>query len=131
MAGIKGRQVIFEWGGDVIPGAREKSAALNGERIDVTSDEDNGWRTLMDDGAAENQVDLGINGVTKSTILRRDWFAGDRIKTGTLEYPDGGIISGEFHLVSYSEGMPYNGAVTFESTFQSSGVVTYTPPTAT
>ena len=47
MPGFVGRKIIFTWGGQQIDGVREKSAALNGEPIDVTADESDGWRELL------------------------------------------------------------------------------------
>lgn len=126
MDGHLGREVIFEWGGDEIPGVREKSIAINGEPVDVTADDNDGWRKLLT-VAAENQVDITLSGVTKNAALKVDWFAGARTKAVTLEYPNGDVIAGEFYLANYSDTGPYNGAMTFEATLQSSGVVTYTP----
>lgn len=123
--GFIGRAVIFTWDGAVIPGVREKGVSLNGEPIDVTSDENNGWRKLLTE-AGQNQVDLSLSGVTKSRVFRQAWFSGQRTKVATIEYPDGDIITAEFYLGTYNETGPYNDAMTFESTVQSSGVVTYT-----
>jgi predicted secreted protein len=126
MPAFKGRDIQLTWGGEVIPGVREKSAALNGEAVDVSSDEDNGWRSLLA-VSAENQVDVGISGVTKNDRLKRDWFAGTRTKTVVITYPDGGVISGTFFLATYTDTGPYNDATTFEAELQSTGVVTYIP----
>lgn len=126
MAAYAGRKVKLEWGGAEVPGVREKGVTLNGEAIDITSDDDDGWRELLDE-AAENQVDISLSGVTKSKVLMTDWFAGNRTKAATLTYPDGEVISGTFRMSTYSETGTYNDATTFESTLQSTGVVTFTP----
>ena len=134
MPSFKGRSITFTWGDDgasppvpfQIPGVREKSIALNGEPIDVSADDSGGWRELLT-VAGENQVDISINGVTREDQLKADWFAGNRTKTVTITYPDGGVISGLFYLVNYSDTGPYNDATTFDAELQSTGVVTYTP----
>lgn len=126
MAATLGRKILLEWEDEEIPGVREKGININGEPVDLTSDDDNGWRTLHDE-AGQNQIDITVSGVTKSHALRADWFAGTRTKT--LEITDstnGGVIAGEFFLASYNETGTYNEAVTFEATFQSTGAVTYT-----
>jgi predicted secreted protein len=126
MPGFIGRRVVFTWGGVEIEGVREKSAACNGEAIDVSSDDSDGWRELLSE-AGENAVDISLSGVTKDKTLKTDWFAGNRTKTVELTYPDGGVLSGTFFLVSYTDTGPYKDATTFEATLQSSGPVTYTP----
>lgn len=130
MAARVGRQTKFFWGGELpaneIAGIREKSIAINGEPIDVTSDEDNGWRLLLT-VAAQNEVTISISGVTKDRKLIVDFFAGTRTRALTIQYPGGDELSGTFYLASLTEGEPYNDASTFEAELQSSGVVTYTP----
>jgi predicted secreted protein len=134
MPAFKGRNIAFTWGDDgaeppvatPIPGVREKGISLNGEPIDVSSDESNGWRELLD-VSGEDQVDVSLSGVTKSPNLKVDWFAGARTKAVTITYPDGAVISGNFYMANYSDTGPYNDATTFETELQSSGAVTYTP----
>lgn len=125
---FKGRSVTFEWNGSEIPGVREKGLAISGEPVDVTSDEDAGWRTLLDsNGATQDQIDITLSGVTKSSILKRDWFEGSRSGTATLTYPDGTTISGTFYLSAYNETGAYNDATTFDATLMSSGPVVFSP----
>lgn len=124
-----GRKVTFEWNSAEIAGVREKSAACNGAPINVTSDESDGWQTLLTD-PGEDAVTISLSGVTKETTLRADWFASNRTRAVTIGYLDGGTLTGNFYLASYSEGMPYNDAVTFEAELQSAGEITYTPPAA-
>lgn len=126
--GHLGREVIFEWGGKEIPGVRQKAIALAGEGIDTTSDENDGWRTLLADSGV-NTVEITISGVTKSRALKNDWFKGTRTKVVVLEYPDGHTLSGTFRLASFTDTGPYNEAMTFEATLQSTGPVTLTPYT--
>ncbi len=130
MAAAAGRQVTFLWGDESpqveIPGVREKGIELNGEPIDITSDDDNGWRSLLSI-AAESQVNINISGVTKNARLKVDWLNGDRLQQVTINWPDGGILTGTFFLASMTETATYNAAMVFEAALQSSGIVTYTP----
>lgn len=126
MTANAGREVDFEWDGATVLGIREKSAALNGEPINVTSDEDSGWQTLLTI-AGENKVEISISGVSKDVRLKTAWFTGDRTNTVTLTYPNGDILTGTFYLASFKQGMPYKDAMTFEAALQSSGEVTFTP----
>lgn len=127
MVANAGREVDFLWNGLPLLGVREKNIAFNGEPINVTSDEDEGWRTLIADVAAENQVDITLSGVTKDTRLKIDWFAMTRTRSASFTYPNGDVISGTFMISAFSEGVPYNDAITFECTLQSTGEVFYAP----
>ena len=126
MVANAGRDVDFEWNGAPVLGVREKSAASNGEPIDVTSDEDNGWRTLLT-VPGQNEVEISLSGVTKDTRLKVDWFAGTRTRVATFTYPNGDVLTGSFFMANFNEGITYNDAITFECTLQSTGVVVYTP----
>lgn len=130
MVAKAGRQVVFTWGSASPPveiaGVREKGIELNGEPIDITSDENDGWRTLLS-LPAENQVNVSLSGVTKDRTLITDWFAGTRTREATFTYPDGSILQGEFFLATFNDTAVYNEAVAFEASLQSTGVVTFTP----
>lgn len=123
---FKGRKIQITWNGETILGVRERSLKLQGDPVDVTSDDDDGWRRLADEnGAAQDNVDVTVGGVTKSSAFKDTWFS--RVRTGTLEilYPTGHKISGTAVLVSYTDTGPYNNATTFEAQFQFSGPVTF------
>jgi predicted secreted protein len=126
MAARVGRKIKFRWGGAEIPGVREKGVTLNGEAIDITADDSNGWREVLAD-PAENQVEISLSGVTKSHVLKADWFAGTRTRPAEIEYDDGAKINGTFFMSTHSETGTYNDAATFEATLMSTGVITYTP----
>jgi predicted secreted protein len=128
MAARVGRKIKFRWGTPAaeIPGVREKGVTLNGEAIDISADDSNGWRELLAD-PAQAQVDVSLSGVTKTHTLKADWFAETRTKYAEIEYDDGAKIAGQFYLSNYAETGVYNDAATFEATLQSTGVITYTP----
>lgn len=131
MDGFLGRDIVFQWGGnspgDTIAGVREKGIECSGEAIDVTSDENDGWRKVLTE-AGQNEVTISLSGVTKDTRLKVAWFSQARTQPIFLTYPDGGIISGTFYLQSFTETGAYNDATTFEAELISSGAVTYTAP---
>jgi predicted secreted protein len=130
MAASAGRQITVLWGSESpqpeLEGVREKGIELNGEPIDITSDDDNGWRSLLTI-AAQNEVNLSISGVSKDGVLRADWFAGTRTQPATIRFADNSEITGIFYLASYNETGTYNEATVFEAELQSSGVIAYTP----
>lgn len=126
MAEDLGRNIAVTWGGVIIAGLRERAIAVNGEPVDVSSDEDDGWQKLLAEPGMQS-VNITLSGVTKSAALKNDWFAGNRQKTLVITYPDGATLSGTFHMASYTDTGPYADAITFETELRSTGTVAYTP----
>lgn len=123
--GTLGRKVVFTWNGATIEGVREKGVACAGEPINVSDDDSDGVRELLDE-PGESTIDISLSGVSKDETLATDWHAGDRIGAVTLTYPNGRVVSGDFFLASYSETGAYNDAITFEAALQNTGAVTFT-----
>jgi len=130
MASEYGRKVVFTWDTAPILGVREKSLSVNGEAVNVTSDEDDGVQVLLAEDA-ETSVQIELSGVTKDNILRTAKMAGGAGLRAdvSMTYSDGGTIAGTFQLGPYSEGQPYNEAITFTASLMSTGVVAYTAGT--
>lgn len=127
MSAQSGRKLIIKRGTTVIAGVRTKGVTINREPIDITNDDDDGWRGILAE-PGEKQIDLSVGGVTKDDTLRAVAFADPAVfEDMTLEFPDGSVISGDFFISSYNESGDYNDAITFDATFQSSGVIDYTP----
>lgn len=124
--GFAGRAVTFTWNGATVKGVREKGITYNGEAINVTSDEDAGWRTLLD-VSAEDSIDVSLSGVTKDEVLANAYLTGQRTGDVVLEYPNGRVLAFTAYLANYAETGPYNNAVTFTASLQSTGLPTYTP----
>ena len=130
--GIVGR-AVKAYKGDEATGtlfiARSKSITLGSESIDVTSDGDDGFRTLLSE-PAQRSIDMAIEGV-----LRQDDFVGELLDPSpatflqeyTLVFPQIGEVTGDFFLSNVELGAPYNEAVTFSATLESSGEWTFTP----
>lgn len=125
-----GRNVELTWGSDSPPqgiaGVKEKSFTLNNEPIDISSDDDNGWRNILET-PGQKQVELKVSGVTKDRQLIADWFSADLTQPVTLTYEDGARISGNFFLSEYSDKGNFKDAVAFDATLMSTGTITYTP----
>lgn len=131
MAAEAGRDLDMYWGGQTSGtriACREKSISSNGEPIDITADDNAGWRTLLST-PAQKQVNLSLSGVTKLDTLRDDWHNGTIQQDVDLVYNDGSILSGTFHLVNYNETAAHNDAIMFDAELQSTGALTYTSAT--
>lgn len=126
-----GRNVrILKEGVAFAAGTRTKSFTLNNNPVDITSDDDDGFRRLLEE-SAERQLDISLEGV-----LKGDEFIGQAV-TGTMlitecsiVLPSGSTIIGDFRFNTIEMGAPYNDAVTFSATVQSTGEFSFEPATA-
>ena len=130
MTASVGRNITLTWGSDFPPegiaGVKEKALTLSGEPIDITSDDDSGWRSLLT-VPGQKQIELKVSGVTKDRKLLADWFAGTLTQNATLTYDDTAKISGNFFLSEYSDKGNFKDATAFDATLMSTGTITYTP----
>jgi len=134
MAAAASRDLIIKKNAVRWLGITSKGVSIAKEAIDITSDEDNGYRTLLDDVGSKT-LDISFSGVTKDTTIRALINTdGSQLYTDiTVEFPPvgaqttGDTISGSFFLNSVSEtGGDSNGTISFDGALQSSGEWTYT-----
>ena len=116
-------------------GVMAKTISAGSESIDITTDEDLGYRTLLD-LAGVGTLDISGSGVTKDFLLRQlAMTGGSKLLTDiTIEYPPvgtqttGDSISGDFYFNSFNEaGGGSDGAIEFDFSMQSSGAWVLTP----
>lgn len=121
MAAAVGRTLTLTYGGAVIAGARTKTITINGTPVDITSDDDSGYRTLLE-ASGEKQIDISIEGLAKDDVLVEALANnGTLIAEAVLTLPSGATITGDFRLNSLEMGAPYNEAITFTAELQSTG----------
>jgi|TARA_B100001105_G_C22397410_1_gene447472 predicted secreted protein len=134
MAGFIGRDFFIKKAGVELLGLRAKDLTYGGESIDITTGEDDGFRTLLSESGTKS-LDISFDGIAKDALIR-DLTLGDGVVLLTdveLEWPlsPSGTVpattTGNFRINGYSEGHPYNEATTFSSTLESSGAWVYTP----
>ena len=131
MSALVGRKVTFTTtssGGTPVTGMRTKSITINNEAIDITSDDDSGWRTLLGDDPALRSIDMSVEGITKDAQLIELATTGGSglISSYELEFDGLGSFTGDFHIGSLELGANYNEAVTFSCTISSSGPISWT-----
>jgi TP901-1 family phage major tail protein len=124
-----GRNLLFKKDGAVFAtGLRTKSITINNNPVDITSDDDSGFRTLLAE-SGEKQLDLSLEGITKDDALIAAAVEGTAlIDDCEIILPSGATISGSFRFNSLELGAPYNEAVTFTATVQSTGAFAYALP---
>lgn len=110
-----------------IAAIRTKNPTIAREPIDVTSDDDDGFRTLLAE-PGQRQIDLSFSGVTEDDVLLEAAAAGTpAFERLNLLFPSGATIEGDFFFNNLSVTGEYNQSVTFEGEMQSSGAWTYAP----
>lgn len=126
MAAANGRELKILKNNVVIAGVRTKTVAIAGAPVDITSDDDAGYRTMLGE-AGTYSIDLTVEGITKDAELRGVILTGGSLLLTdiTIEYPDGSTIAGDFFLASVEESGEYADAITFSASLQSSGAWVY------
>jgi predicted secreted protein len=129
MSGYNGRKLLVKIGSTLIAAVQSKEITRAREAVDVTNDDDDGWRTLLPDPGMRT-IDLSIEGVATAAnyadILER--WNGDTMESITLESPDGTTETGSFFLSNLTNGGEHNGNITFSAQLMSSGPVTPSYP---
>ena len=124
-----GRDLLILKNASAIAGAQENGISVDNSPVDITSIGDGGYRTLAD-FAGMRTLDISISGVWADKVMRDQALGATLLLTDiTIEFADGGDISGDFYLASYEETGAHDGAVTFTASLQSSGEWTYTTAT--
>ena len=127
MAAFVGRTVVVEVAGAAVAGARTKSFTIGNEPVDITSDDDSGFRTMLS-VAGTKTLDMSIEGVTKDgALIALASGSSGLIEDVEITFPGIGTIAGDFFVASVELGAAYNEASTFSASLQSSGAYTYTP----
>lgn len=128
MAGANGRALQIKWDSVTLVGVRTKGWTATADLVDVTTDDDNGWRTLLATPGLKS-VEVTVGGISSDQVLINEFFNGTG-ETLTGELPTTtGTIAGTFYLSSFEQTGEHDGAVEFSATFMSSGVVAYTAGT--
>lgn len=138
MTAQKGKDLLLKKGsgnGDplletftAVGGFRSNSFTINGETIDITSKDSNGFREILDGGGIRS-VSANGSGVFMDDAI----FA--EVNTAVMQgsvfnwqviVPDFGTYSGPFAVSSLEMSGEHNGEVTYTISLESAGVVNFT-----
>lgn len=126
--GFASRTVVVSRNDEVVAGIRTKTVTFEGEPIDVTTDENDGWRTLIPVYGTRGMT-LAVDGVVKSNLLKTTALSQSNIiEEMVVEWPDGYTVTGDFAVASYSENGSHDGEMTFSCEFRSTGALSYEEP---
>lgn len=130
MAELLGRAITFVSAGSplvgtVLTGMRSKSLTVQGEAIDITTDDTSGWQEFLV-SAPRLGYTLEVSGITKDTNIL------DAVETSGVAALENYVldfgalsktVTGNWVLSNVSFGIEYEDAVTFTCTIQSDGVM--------
>jgi TP901-1 family phage major tail protein len=106
---------------------RTKGYTITNDYVDVTTDDDDGWQTLLADPGLRS-VEVTAGGISSDQVLLAEMMKSNI--TGeplTVQLPTTtGTLAGTFLVSSFEQTGEHDGAVEFTASFMSSGVVTYT-----
>lgn len=119
------RTGVFE----TLAGLRSTRLAFNAETVDVTNRESQGrWRELLE-GAGVRSASLSGAGIFRDAAadetIRTLFFDGSAVPWQVI-VPDFGIIEGPFQITSLEFAGSHDGAVTYDLSLASAGVLTFT-----
>lgn len=131
---FNGRELTIDWDATTLVGVRTRGVSNSNEMVDVTTDDDSGWRTLLATPGLKS-VEVNVGGISSDEVLLAEFYnASTTGETLTISLPSSlaspGDIAGTFHLSSFETNGDHDGAVEFSATFMSSGAVTYTASSA-
>ena len=124
MSAATGRLLIIRRDGVVVAAAVSKSMTGNNEAVDITSDDDEGFRLLLE-ASGTRSIDLSVEGVLVDDVLMNaalDPTTVTLIKECTITLPSGAVITGNFRLNSFETSGETTGRADFTATMQSTGI---------
>jgi TP901-1 family phage major tail protein len=131
---FNGRQFTFDWDSTTLAGVRSRSVSISNDYVDVTNDDDAGWRALLADPSVRS-VEVTISGISSDEVLLAEIMkasiTGEVLQAdlpSTLAVP--GNLSGTYVVSSFEQSGDHDGAVEFSSTFMSNGAIVYTASAA-
>lgn len=134
MAGTSGRKLIIGRTGPTytaIASVSAKSCEINNSGVDITTDDDNGWQTMLA-APGTRAVNLSISGVAdpaEEDLLDAIMAATDSIVLEDLQIKFNGgesgatLLTGDFQFSSISYSGEKDGFVGFEASLSSSGEI--------
>jgi predicted secreted protein len=108
----------------VIAALNSKSITFNKEPVDITTDDDAGWRQLLEDVVGTKSLDIAFEGILKTNQVGLLAEA-DTVVRLHFNIPTIRSYEADFMVTSYEIGAETAEGTTFSASVQSSGVVTF------
>jgi len=111
----------------LVGAATAKTFSINNEIVDVTTDDDSGFRTLLTTAIGKRSLDISVEGILKDDSMIDILTGAETGMSDTFDilFPAIGTVSGDFVFASLELGAPTEEGVTFSTSLQSTGAFTY------
>jgi TP901-1 family phage major tail protein len=133
MAAATGRLVKHKIGDGASPevftniGARAVSCTINGSAVDITDNDGDGWRQLLDGGGVRS-LSVSLQGAFKATtagdLLLRTKANAQAIYNGEMAFEGAVKYSGTWQCTSFQLSGEVDSAMTYSATIESAGSMT-------
>ena len=134
MAGFNGRKLTLDWDAVTLVGVKTRGFTITNDHVDVTTDDDAGWRKLLADPGLRS-IEATVGGITSDEILVNEMLKASitgepldiLLPTGTAAgVSTPGKLAGTFMVSSFEQTGESDGGVEFSATFMSDGAIAYT-----
>lgn len=135
MAAQKGKLFLLKAGDGGAPetfttvaGLRATSFSVNGEEVDATTKDDDGWQRRLA-GAGVRSVTITASGIVQDSAVEETLRArafSQSLDNYQLTFESGDVLVGAFQLRRYERTGDFDGAEAFALTLASHGQPTYT-----
>jgi predicted secreted protein len=128
MSAKSGRKLKLYKNGQLIAAVKSKSIKINNEPVDITNDDDAGFRSLLDDAVGGSSMEIAVEGVMKTGSSNADLFAAalsaDAAQLSmTVDVSIDGLsdLTGSFFMSAFELKGETGDAITFSATLMSNG----------
>jgi TP901-1 family phage major tail protein len=111
-----------------IAGLRTTTWTVNGEDVDVTTKDDNGWQQRLS-GAGVRSLSVSASGIFQDTAGEetiRQWAFDQSINLFQITFENGDQLECRFQISNYERTGDHDGAETYLLTLSSDGTPVYT-----
>ena len=134
MAGFNGRALTIDWSATTLAGVRTRGLSITNDYVDVTTDDDSGWRTLLADPGLRS-VEVTVGGITTDEVMLAEIMQANIASTVlVVNLPSSelvpGDLTGQFLISGFETNGDHDGEVEFSLTLMSTGAVVYTASAA-
>jgi len=110
-----------------VAGLRTTTWSVNGEDVDVTTKDDNGWQQRLS-GAGVRSISVSATGIFQDTVAEetvRQWAFAQTINWFQLTFENGDRLESQFQISNYERTGDHDGAETYSLSLNSHGTPNY------
>ncbi len=110
-----------------IAGLRTTTWTVNGEDVDVTTKDDDGWQQRLS-GAGVRSISISANGIFQDSVVEetvRGWSFDQTINWFLITFENGDTLECQFQISNYERTGDHDGAENYSLSLNSHGTPNY------